>query len=156
MDEIQLDLSEYNFELDAISSDDLVQNFKCNICNVVAIQPLKCCKCEAFYCSMCLSSSIPSYGEMLVYSGDYECYKRCGGKTLVKLSMIENNILNNLSFKCQHADEYGCEAIVKYEFYRKHLIQDCIHKLVLPKVNKIIVLSCRKVDSYIDMTAFYD
>ena len=44
--------------------------------------------------------------------------------------------MNNLSFKCQHADEYGCEAVIKYEFYKKHLAEDCIHKLIFPVEKK--------------------
>ena len=46
-------------------------------------------------------------------------------------------MLNNLSFKCQHADKHGCEAVVKYEFYKKHLAEDCVHKLVFPEEKKI-------------------
>jgi hypothetical protein len=52
---------------------------------------------------------------------------------VVGLSRIEKNILNNLSFQCQHADEHGCTAIVKYENYKKHLKEECVHKLVFPE-----------------------
>ena len=68
--------------------------------------------------------------------GVYTCYKKCGSRKVVGLSRMERNILNSLTFKCQHADEHGCEAIVKYEDYKKHLKEDCVHKLVFPEEAK--------------------
>ena len=53
----------------------------------------------------------------------------CGANTISELGRIERNILNSLAFKCQH---YGCQAIVQYQNIRKHLSQECVHKIELP------------------------
>ena len=62
----------------------------------------------------------------------YTCYKKCGSNKLITMSRIEKNVLNNMTFKCQHADSYNCKATIKYENYRRHLELDCVHKLVFP------------------------
>ena len=59
--------------------------------------------------------------------------------------------MNNLSFKCQHADEHGCQAIVKYEFYKKHLADDCVHKLVFPEEKKIAVAKTAPLKDIIEI-----
>ena len=76
---------------------------------------------------------------MNIAYGPYACYKKCGGRTVVGLSRIDKNILNSLTFKCQHADEHGCEAVIKYENYKKHLKEECVHKLVFPEEVKPVV-----------------
>ena len=127
-----MDLSECNFDMTVLSSEDLLQDFTCLLCYGVAINPLKCDKCEQIYCSRCLPKTVTPDGQMNSY-GAYTCYKKCGSRKVVGLSRIEKNILNSLSFQCQHADEHGCTAVVKYEFYKKHLQEECVHKLVFPE-----------------------
>ena len=46
-----------------------------------------------------------------------------------KLGRLESNILNNLPFKCQHADSHECPAVVKYENYKAHLKNECVQKI---------------------------
>jgi len=62
----------------------------------------------------------------------YECYKKCGGRKISEIGRIEKNVLNQLVFTCQHKDEHGCEAVIKYENYKKHLETECVHKIVFP------------------------
>ena len=62
----------------------------------------------------------------------------CGADTISELGRIERNILNTLAFKCQHHEEFGCEAVVQYQNIRKHLTQECVHKIELPEEVKIV------------------
>ena len=41
-----IDLSEYNFDKEALSSEELLQDLTCLLCYGVAINPLKCATCE--------------------------------------------------------------------------------------------------------------
>jgi len=54
------------------------------------------------------------------------------------LSKIERNLLNQLSFTCQHQDEHGCEAEVRYEHLKTHLASDCKSKLEFPAHEPIV------------------
>ena len=56
---------------------------------------------------------------------------KCGSSQIHQLSRIERNMLNNFLFDCQHKKEFGCQAIIKYEHYRKHLTEECVHKIEL-------------------------
>merc|ERR1719375_2238950 len=116
-----IDISEDNF---AGSTPEILGDFTCMLCYGVALNPVKCNKCETVYCSKCLpAEALPgaeSNNAPRSYNNPrYECYKKCGSKKTCNLSRIERNILNNLKFKCQHAEEYNCKKVVKYEFLAK-------------------------------------
>ena len=48
----------------ALSSEDLLQDFTCLLCYGVAINPLKCDRCEQIYCSKCLPKSVSPDGKL--------------------------------------------------------------------------------------------
>ena len=130
-----IDLCEDSFVGSKLTTDDILSDFICMLCYGVCIEPVKCNKCETMYCAKCLPREAlpggkPDNKPRSYDNPKYTCYKKCGSNKTVQLSRIEKNILNNLSFKCQHADEHGCEAVVKYEFYKKHLAEECVHKIV--------------------------
>ena len=79
------------------------------MCYGVVQEPVKCTKCETMYCKKCIPQN------------KYSCFMKCGASTTTALGRIERNILNNLTFRCQHSAEFQCEAVLKYENYKKHL-----------------------------------
>ena len=117
--------------------DDIINMFTCMLCFGIVNKPIKCVQCDTLVCESCIPPENLSLDR-------FSCYKKCGSKTVVGLSRIEKNLLNNLSFKCQHANEHGWEAIVKYEFYKKHLAEDCVHKLVFLDEKKVGVAVVKK------------
>ena len=112
-------------QMDFIS--ELLSNYTCIICCGVAVDPVKCQTCETVYCYGCLpDDGVGKTKQVSYYNPAYECYRKCGSRKNVDLSKLERAIINNLPFTCQHADEHGCEAVVKYEDMKKHLKNECV------------------------------
>ena len=126
-----INISEHTFAgQSCMSEDDVLSDFTCMLCYGIALQPVKCAGCETIYCSACLPEDAHDPG--IITKKRYSCYNLCGSSQVCRLGRIEMNIINNIPLKCQHEEEFGCNAIVKYEDYRKHLINDCVHKIDLP------------------------
>ena len=132
-----IDISEDTFDLPSTDIDSILNIFTCIICYGVAIAPVKCVGCQTVYCHDCLPADAfnkhakpdkkSSYG-----SKKYSCHKMCGSNIVSELGRIEKNILNSLSFKCQHAAE-GCTATVLYQDLKKHLSKECAKKIEFPE-----------------------
>ena len=133
-----------------MTEEDILSDFTCMLCYGIALQPLKCKGCETIYCSACLPEDAhdPSV-KFKPGQRKYQCYKLCGKSELGPLSRIEKNFLSNIPFKCQHEEEFGCKAVVKYEDYRKHLQNDCVHKIELPAEKvygpKVLITSAKLI-----------
>ena len=133
---ITIDEKDFTGIESCLKDEDIIDPFVCILCYGIAISPVKCSKCETVYCLECLPEDVES---------KFKCYKMCGSQTLLKLGRIEMNILKALTFKCQHAEEYKCTAIVKYENIRKHLENDCVHKIqpkLTSRLEKYYKLKC--------------
>ena len=150
-----LDLTEDSFVLDEMQTDDILADFTCFKCSLIAINPVKCDRCEKIYCSACVNTADHTVAEVAATDADaitmdslfdestetektappqppkktYTCLNKCGSSKTIELSRIERNLLNSLSFKCQHAEEHGCQSVVRYEHYRQHLAIECVHPL---------------------------
>ena len=72
---------------------EAVNPFVCLLCLGIALKPLKCDICEQVYCTACL------FPKVKMTSKPYTCFKMCGSRTLVALSKIERNLLNQLVVK---------------------------------------------------------
>lgn len=129
-----IQLSEENFHgVEALDSQDLLDPFTCLLCYGVAIDPRKCEQCETVYCKECLPESAFNPNIRVRYPDKpYQCFKMCGSKKIVNLSRLERNILNNLKFRCQHEDEFGCTEVLTYETYKQHLAKECVEKVAFP------------------------
>lgn len=89
--------------------DEILQPFTCMICIGIAINPCKCSKCETVYCRNCIPNHYWDKNINVRYpEKPYTCFKMCGSTTVVPLSKIERQILDSLSFTCQHEAE-GCD-----------------------------------------------
>ena len=120
--------------VDTIEEEDMMTPFTCMLCIGIAINPCKCDKCETIYCKDCIPKSYfdksiktSNYGN--ADQRPYACFKMCGSKKLIPLTRIERNILNTMTFTCQHADDFECDAKIKYCDMKSHLKNDCKNKI---------------------------
>ena len=75
----------------------------------VAIDALKCKGCNQVYCRTCLPKDVFDKSVQICYPNKaYECYKGCGQKEVEDLSKLEQRILKNMNFACQHHESHGC------------------------------------------------
>ena len=116
------------FVADNLEAESILENFICLYCYGVAVDPVRCDRCETVYCKACLPESAldpTKFKKKNYYDKSYECFAKCGSRKVVELGKIEMAILNSLRFSCQHADD-GCEAELSYADYKNHLMTDCI------------------------------
>lgn len=94
-----------------ISSENILKNFICPICNLIVYEPTKYCeKCGVLICKKCINYSL-------------QCPK-CKDYTLERVyPRILKNVLNNLTLNCVFK-ENGCNKICSYENFSKHIF-DC-------------------------------
>ena len=119
----QIDISEYNLCTEQVDMKEILDNFICRICDNVAIDARKCSTCSVVTCNLCKKDD----GATCVKSD-------CDSTTKTKLNRIEQNILNSISFEC-HLE--GCDEVVKYENYQKH-INTCTHKILAPEIIEVV------------------
>ena len=94
----QIEVSEDQFR-GSIDQEEILSHFTCLLCYGIALDPMKCTKCETAYCKTCLPKH--AYDKDAPLKGKrYTCYKMCGCKDLTQLSKIEKRILANLTFAC--------------------------------------------------------
>jgi hypothetical protein len=108
-----------NIEKDQVSTSDhpIANEFICSICTAIPLDPVKCSKCNVVFCKEELS---------VWFRTKDHCPMRCSRQnSTVKLSHIEQNILNQIIAKCKCGKDkitFGniknhltsCEAYVKY------------------------------------------
>ena len=97
-----INISEDNFAgVTFMTEEDILSDFTCMLCYGIALQPVKCKKCETVYCSGCLSDDAHDNSIKVKYPQQkYTCYKKCGCSEVCQLSRIERNFLKNLRFNC--------------------------------------------------------
>ena len=91
-------------------------NVICSICTGIIVSPIQCTNCENTFCETCIEEWSNKPGN--------ECPFRCKNPKY-KSSRTINNILSNLTFKCQN----GCNEIIPYSELEKHYNDKC------PKLN---------------------
>ena len=130
-----IDVSEDTFDLASTDKDSIARTFTCIICQRVAFTPVKCEGCETIYCSRCLPDE--AFNNLLSVKSrvKYTCHKMCGSNRVAELGRIERNILNSLSFRCQHSSK-GCTATVRYQDMHTHLTKECVKRIQNYKVEK--------------------
>ena len=116
------------FVADKLEGESVLENFICLYCYGVAVDAVRCDRCETVYCKACLPEDAldsSKFKKKNYYEKPFECFAKCGSRKVVPLGKIELAILNSLRFQCQHIDD-GCEAELCYADYKNHLMTDCI------------------------------
>ena len=89
----KLMIDEEDFDTESFDSTNVTGPFNCLLCLGLAINPVKCNKCDQVYCLTCLFTTVQN-------KYNFNCFKNCGGIAVSKLTRIETNILNSIPFKC--------------------------------------------------------
>jgi hypothetical protein len=99
---------------DTVVEDDFYNAFKdsitCPLCLCILIEPVMCMKCQNVYCKKCVDDWAKK---------DNKCPNRCEKPNYQK-SLIKNEILSKLKFKCE-----SCKMILEYNDAKIHKDKCC-------------------------------
>ena len=99
MENTRITIDEDDFAVEEFDPTTVTGPFNCILCIGVAFNAVKCSICDQCYCLECLfnkNTRPDRYGKY-----HFDCYMKCGSKSLSKLTRIEKNILNGMNFTCQ-------------------------------------------------------
>ena len=103
-------LLSFSVDYKSIKSEqkDFVNEFQCNICNNIPIQPIKCQNCEKIFCKNHIDN---------ITNNVKKC-KCCKEKIImINFTTLEINILKKLKFNCFNDN---CDKILPIRKYLKH------------------------------------
>lgn len=108
-------------QLDQPLEENMRSFFECAICLNLLVKPVGCPQCPGHFCSSCLEQSVkmtspqcPSCRAKLPEDGSQN-----------PPNPLLTNMMTTLKLKCEH-----CHSKVMYEFYEKHLNDECAVKAI--------------------------
>ena len=100
------------------SNEEILEEWKCKICDSLVYEPKICTVCNHAFCNECIKKFIQSQNK-------YKCIYKCANSNIREMNRMDKSYIDNIKLRCQHK---GCNHFIKYNDYKDHL-EKCKYRL---------------------------
>ena len=106
------------------SNEEILEEWKCKICDSLVYEPKICTVCNHAFCNECIKKFIQSQNK-------YKCIYKCANSNIREMNRMDKSYIDNIKLRCQHK---GCNQFIKFTEYKDHL-EKCKFRLYHCKNN---------------------
>ena len=93
------------------SNKEILEEWKCKICESLIYEPKICNICNHAFCNACIQKFLEGQNK-------YICIYKCANATIRELNRMDKSYIDNIKLRCKHK---GCNKFIKYNDYKEHL-----------------------------------
>ena len=93
------------------SNEEILEEWKCKICDSLVLDPKICTVCNHAFCNECIQKFLESQNK-------YKCIYKCQNANIREMNRMDKSFIDNIKLRCQHKD---CNQFIKYNDYKEHL-----------------------------------